>query len=276
MTAPANSPTHSPTRSPTRSPTAWKFEGAAAAAFTPLSLFAAGEKGVWYDPSDLTSMFQNSNGTTAVAVGDPVGYIADKSGNGKHAIQATAGARPVLRQDANSKYYLDFDGTDDFLSAASVALTTTDAVSIWGGAKSDDLAGATVITEFSADVSANNGAFFVVTESFTGYRFRVKGTVESADRYCSNGTGEPFTFFCNADISADSFDITLNNVAGDNTASDMGTGNFGTYTLYLGARSGPAIPLNGRVYGLVILNRSPVSTEKADGETWMNGKTAAY
>ena len=65
-----------------------------AGGWDPSALFASSEVGVWYDPSDLSTMFQNSDGTTAVAVGDPVGYIADKSGNGFHATQATAASRP--------------------------------------------------------------------------------------------------------------------------------------------------------------------------------------
>jgi len=51
-----------------------------AAGFSPLSLFAAGEVGAWYDPSDLSTMFQDSAGTTSVtAAGQPVGLILDKS-----------------------------------------------------------------------------------------------------------------------------------------------------------------------------------------------------
>jgi hypothetical protein len=50
------------------------------AAFTPASLFAAGEQGVWYDPSDLSTMFQDTDGTTPVtAAGQPVGLLLDKS-----------------------------------------------------------------------------------------------------------------------------------------------------------------------------------------------------
>ena len=65
--------------------------------FSPASLFANGEQGGWYDPSDFTTLFQNSNGTTAVAApGDPVGYIADKSGRGNHRTQSTSGSRPLL------------------------------------------------------------------------------------------------------------------------------------------------------------------------------------
>ena len=49
-------------------------------AFSPLSLFAADEQGAWYDPSDLTTLFQDAAGTTPVtAVEQPVGLMLDKS-----------------------------------------------------------------------------------------------------------------------------------------------------------------------------------------------------
>ena len=49
-------------------------------AFNPLSLFAAGEPGAWYDPSDLSTLFQDSAGTVPVtAVEQPVGLILDKA-----------------------------------------------------------------------------------------------------------------------------------------------------------------------------------------------------
>ena len=48
--------------------------------FTPASLFNKGEAGVWYDPSSINTLYQNSNGTTPVtAVGQPVGLMLDKS-----------------------------------------------------------------------------------------------------------------------------------------------------------------------------------------------------
>ena len=72
----------------------------------PLSWFAAGEQGAWYDPSDLTTLFQDSAGTTPIsAVGtvadQPVGLMRDKSGRGNHAFQATAGNRPMLSARVN-------------------------------------------------------------------------------------------------------------------------------------------------------------------------------
>lgn len=52
----------------------------AIAAFTPSQLFAAGEQGAWYDPSDLTTLFQDAAGTVPVTgVEQPVRLMLDKS-----------------------------------------------------------------------------------------------------------------------------------------------------------------------------------------------------
>jgi len=64
--------------------------------FSPASLFAGGIAGAWYGPSDLSTLFQDSAGTTPVTTaGQPVGLMLDNSGNGNHATQATAAARPT-------------------------------------------------------------------------------------------------------------------------------------------------------------------------------------
>ena len=47
--------------------------------FNPITLFANGEQGAWYDPSDLSTMFTDTAGTTPAAVGDPVALLLDKS-----------------------------------------------------------------------------------------------------------------------------------------------------------------------------------------------------
>ncbi len=85
------------------------------------ALFASGEQGVLYDPSDFSSMFQDSAGTIPVtATGQSVGRILDRSGRGNHWLQATAAARPVLRQDGAGKYYLEFDGVDDLMACTNL------------------------------------------------------------------------------------------------------------------------------------------------------------
>ena len=74
----------------------------------------------WYDSLDLTAMAQNSDGTGAVAVGDQVGYWADKSGGGNHVTQATAANRPTLTANkVNGKAALTWDGSNDNLSKSA-------------------------------------------------------------------------------------------------------------------------------------------------------------
>jgi hypothetical protein len=107
---------------------------AALPAWTPRTLFTAGEQGAWYDPSDFSTLFQDSAGTTPVtAVGQPVGKMLDKSGRGNHASQTTATSRPLLQKDAGGRYYLSFDGVDDYLSAP-LALSSYPATLAFGAA----------------------------------------------------------------------------------------------------------------------------------------------
>ena len=84
--------------------------------FNPASLFANGEQGAFYDPSDLSTLFQDDAGTTPVTgPGQTVGLMLDKSGNGSHATQSTAESRPVY-QAGGGLQWLEFDGVDDFLA----------------------------------------------------------------------------------------------------------------------------------------------------------------
>lgn len=65
-------------------------------------LFGAGQQGAFYDPSDLSTLFQDSAGTTPVtAMEQPVGRMLDLSGNGNHAIQATTTKRSVVSRRVN-------------------------------------------------------------------------------------------------------------------------------------------------------------------------------
>ena len=89
--------------------------------FSPASLFRNSEQGLWYDPSDLSTLFQDSAGTTPVtAVEQPVGKILDKSGRGNHATQATSASRPVLSARVNL-----LTKSEDFSDAVWAKFNTT-------------------------------------------------------------------------------------------------------------------------------------------------------
>lgn len=92
--------------------------------FNPLSLFSGGKKGVWYDPSDKSTLFQDAAGTIPVTKdGDPIGLMKDKSGNGYHATQTVSASRPTYRTDG-ILHWLDFDGGDDYLVTSWFTPTT--------------------------------------------------------------------------------------------------------------------------------------------------------
>ena len=81
--------------------------------FDPMTLFAGGKQGVWYDPSDKSTLFQDVAGTVPVTKdGDPVALMRDKSGNNNHATQSVSTARPIYKTDG-ILHWLKFDGVDD-------------------------------------------------------------------------------------------------------------------------------------------------------------------
>jgi hypothetical protein len=80
-----------------------------APAWTPASLTAPF---VWYDPSDLSTMWQDAAKTTPVTTtGQNVCAINDKGAGGVHLTQATAANCPVLTADGGGRKYLACSGT---------------------------------------------------------------------------------------------------------------------------------------------------------------------
>lgn len=91
--------------------------------FDPLDLFAGGKQGVWYDPSDKSTLFQDVAGTIPVVNdGDPVALMLDKSGSGNHAEQTTSTSRPIHKINTTKGIY--FDGVDDFAVSKKNAIGT--------------------------------------------------------------------------------------------------------------------------------------------------------
>jgi hypothetical protein len=80
----------------------------------PRTLFLRGEQGAWYDPSDLSTMFQDALGNVPVTgVEQPVRRILDKSGNNHHATASADARRPVLSARVNLLL-----ATEDWTNAA--------------------------------------------------------------------------------------------------------------------------------------------------------------
>ena len=81
--------------------------------FSPLELFSGGEQGGWYNPIDLSTLFQDAEGTTPVtANGDPAGLVLDQSPNDNNASQSISARRPTYNTNPSR---LSLDKVDDAL-----------------------------------------------------------------------------------------------------------------------------------------------------------------
>lgn len=238
------------------------------------ALFASGEQGAWYEPSLTNStLFQDSAGTTPVtAVGQPVGRMLDKSGRGNTATQPTAINRPVLQIDGNGKYYLAFNGTNSWMSTGSIDFTGTDKMTVVAGVrKLSDVTN--IVAELSANITVNNGSFYLITP--TQVSFASRGTSSSS----TNSTfAAPITKVLSAsmDISGPLISMRADGTVVATSLSSQGTGSYGNYPLYIGARGGTSLFFNGQLYGLIVRGALSTTPQIASAERFMNSKTGAY
>lgn len=268
-----------------RSPLQSAMDRIGSAVWTPATLFAASEQGVWYDPSDFSTMFQDSAGTTPVtAVGQPVGRILDKSGRGNHATQVTAAARPVLQQDGNGKYYLAFDGVDDGMVTAAINFTATDKMSVFAGIRKLGSAGEQDVVEHGVPgVNSNSPTLLSAPSNMGG------DTISSVLRpYGGIAVGpyvSPITFVSASTLDAaaggtgaTNVQIRINGVLPTQTAnaSTAGTAALGSYPLYIGRRGGTSNAFDGRIYQLIIRGALTDAAGITAAEAFVNSKTAAY
>lgn len=113
-------------------------------------LFANSEQGFFYDPSDLSTMYQDSTGTTPVtAVGQRVGLMKDKSERGNHARQTASAARPILQ---NTPHRIDFGVVvDKLITKLSAQLTGCTVVRSVPNVGTQILANQTIPTTYKDD-----------------------------------------------------------------------------------------------------------------------------
>lgn len=222
------------------------------AKFNPLTLFANGEQGAWYDPSDLTTLYQDSAGTTPVtADGDPVGLMLDKSGNGNHATQSVAASRPIYRTDG-TLHWLEFDGVDDWLSTAVIAAGSPATAQITAGVRPTRTA-TQILVEYGTS-NANPGHFYLSAPESGAYGFLANGVTSGGPADLSilayGAVPENAVVTGVADLSQPSKRVRRNGVYGTTA-----TGSAGTFTdrqLYIGARAGTSVFYASNLYGMVL------------------------
>lgn len=225
-----------------------------AAAFDPASLFAGGAAGALYEVSPSFA-WQDQAGTIPAAAGDPVGRLTDRSGNGNHALQPGAAARPVLRQEGG-QFYLEFDGIDDFLQAAFAIAQPWERVSAvrqigWTGV--DRIFG-----------SASNAGW--------GELFQQGSSPNLAVTDGSGSVGSAALPVGETGIVTERHDGAASRIAINNGAATVGSSGTGVPGgLTIGARMNPNLASYGnfRLYGAVMIAGPRTEPELAEARAYL-------
>ena len=249
--------------------------GGAGPVFNPIDLFASGEQGAWYDPSDLTTLFQDSAGTIPVTVdGQPVGLILDKSGNNNHAFQSTDAKRPLYKT-SGGLHWIQFDGIDDELKTAAIDFSSTSkifaAFGVYKNSTSNDM-----IVELGnfVDLQGSFGMYNNVVDPQIGVRAGSGFAINtfSSPTYTS---GQEYVYGAQFDIAEplainqaklymNGSEYQLDATSG----SPSGTGVFGaSHTMIMGAHPTGDNRFSGRIYqGIVCGKLVSVSDNDATSE----------
>ena len=172
------------------------------------NLFFNAEQGAWYDPSDFSTLFQDSAGTTPVtAVEQPVGKILDKSGRGNHATQSTAASRPVLSARVSLLTY-----SEDFSNAAwtkaNATVTANSVVAPDGTTTADTL----------LETAVNS--FHNVSLSYTG------GNVAYTYSVCLKASGRTQAVVAMSDLITGDASIKVDLTTGVLTSTGLAVGSW--------------------------------------------------
>jgi hypothetical protein len=223
--------------------------------FLPSDLFLAGEKGVWYDPNDITTLFQDVAGTIPVtASGQTVALMKDKSGNGIDAIQATAAKRPTFYVYDGEYGSLSFDGVNDFMSTSNINFTGT----------------AKLTASVGLQVDTTNRSAGIRRTTYTGYWANDPAWFNTATSSAINvvtnftiasepvNTSEQYYGVFLADYTGDwTFTITSDDESalwiGDTASFSYTIANASTVASYLGSGSTTISMVSGQYYFIRVM-----------------------
>ncbi|OEY66795.1 LamG-like jellyroll fold domain-containing protein [Marinobacter sp. X15-166B] len=243
--------------------------------WTPAELILADDIGAMYDVSDLSTLFQDVNGTMPVtSSGQRVALMRDLSGQNNHALQNDEASRPVYQTDgtrhwleANGEHYMVIAGSKSGMRFLHDGTAMTTMMSVWvdptgSAGTTHGLLGA------NQGTSAHRGMYYAAvndspsTNSFTFSYFAAKSQSHSS-RYADyhhSAEVDP--------LEASLLELTVNTAREPDVSHEINGVNTGTYNLALEAYTGDATfdyelfslgggtyLMEGRFYGALIIDR---------------------
>lgn len=189
-----------------------------------------------------------------------------------------SGTNTSYTGDGTSGIYLWGAQFEAGSSATAFQNIGTDKMTVWGGVRKASDAALGILAE--TGTGAQNGSILVGAPASAGaanYNFLTRGTANSSAQSASTFAA-PITNVLTGigDISNDGSILRLNGVQVTSASTDQGTGTYGNYPLYIGARNNASLYFNGNLFGLIVRGASSSASQIASGEYYMNSKTRAY
>ena len=173
---------------------------------------------LWLDAADASTLYDATTGGSLVAADGGVARWEDKSGNGRHATQGTAGARPARKTAIqNGLDVLRFDGTDDFLDS-------TDFLDLTAGQAMTAFVVFKRATTGRTDSLLSKYGFSNAGDNSTqkGWEWTVLNTDKLRARYTTFASNGFSTRLSDSTVTASSFTVlTLKGSAGSLSSSTM-------------------------------------------------------
>ena len=175
--------------------------------------------------------------------------------------------------------YLRFNGSDSWLSTASIDFTATDKMTVFAGVRKLSDSGDGIILELGTYWTVP-GAFYLTNISGIGaYEFSPRGArfAITNDAAMVRGFASPDSAVLAAQVSLNAgTPAQLRRNKGDfqnSVSTTFGGGNFGNYPVYIGRRNGTDLPFNGRIYSLIIRGAQSRDDQITQTEKFVASKT---
>lgn len=212
-------------------------------------------------PAHLTTAGGDSPANTGAHV---VAAPQLERGSVRTAYQVVGAAHDITEAGQADVWGVLYDGTDDFLASASTNWSTDVVTLITAVRKMSDTS-IGMLSEFSPSTDNNAGTFFLAAPrdpNTANYGFRSAGTVISqANSAAAYAAPRCDIIVAQGKIGSDLCSIAINGGTPVTVTADQGSGGFGTYVLYSGARAGTSLFAKVADEGSVIINRALSAAE---------------
>lgn len=238
-------------------------------AFTPTDIPGLA---LWLDASDASSITLDGS--------NMVEQWNDKSGNGKHATQALILNRPSGTATINGLGAIGFDGTNDCLQVASLALPSS--ITVFLVYTQTNSTTKPFLIEHSADTNSNDGFFFYGANPSTTIRrsSSINSNTPSPQTPTQGTAARQATFMFDRTLAADGKIARFWRDGTESTMTPSGTNSgvtvassTATTTLNIGSRNnGVAVPFQGLLGDVLVYDSALSSTNRQAVEAYLKAK----